>query len=62
MGLIDLEDAFFFFTNIVNPAWVGRKIFILLLGWDPVDMVKENKHDEQHYYAGKAYNGIKGYI
>ena len=62
LSLIDLEDAFFFFTNLVNPAWISKKIFILFFGWNPADMVIENKHDEQHYYAGKAYNGIKGYI
>ena len=27
IGLFDLEDTFFFFTNIMNPAFVTRKIF-----------------------------------
>lgn len=45
-----------------NPAYTSRHLFMWLLGWDPADMVIENKNDEEHYYAGKAYRGIKGYI
>lgn len=62
LSLLDLEDAFFFYTNMMNPAWVGRQIFKWILGWDPADMVIENKSDEEHYYTGKAINGIKGYV
>jgi len=62
IGLYDIEDSFFFFTNMVNPAYIGSHLFKWILGWDPKDMVIENKSDEDHYYAGKAYKGIKGYI
>jgi hypothetical protein len=48
-----------FFANIFNPAYVAQQLFKWILGWDPLDMVIENKKDEEHYYTGKAINGIK---
>lgn len=59
LSLISLEDAFMFFANIFNPAYVAQQLFKWILGWDPLDMVIENKKDEEHYYTGKAINGIK---
>lgn len=61
LSLFDLEDAFFFFANISNPAYTSRYLFKFILGWDPLDMVIENKDDEEHYYTGKAIHEVKHY-
>ena len=61
LGLIDIQDTIVDIVNLMNPAYTGRVLFKWILGWDPADMVIENKKDEEHYYAGKAYNGIKNY-
>ena len=55
-GVLCQKDS----DGIERPiAYTSRALFKLILGWDPVDMVVENKKDEDHYYAGKAYRGIK---
>lgn len=57
--MIDIEETILLFVNLANPAYTSRALFKLILGWDPLDMVIENKNDEDHYYAGKTYRGIK---
>lgn len=59
LSLLDIEDLIMLFVNLANPAYTSRALFKLILGWDPLDMVIENKNDEDHYYTGKAYRGIK---
>lgn len=49
LALIDLEDLF---LHYLNPAWLFEKEYENVAGYDPVDMVIENKNDEEHYYAG----------
>ena len=56
LGLIDLEDLF---LKYLNPVWLFQWSFKNVEGYDPKDMIIENKNDEEHYYAGKIYNGIK---
>jgi len=56
-----LEDAAFFFANWSNPTYWIRMVAKAILGWDPLDMVIENKNDEEHYYAGKAVDEVKQY-
>lgn len=59
LSLLDIEELILLFVNLANPAYTLRALFKLIFRWDPADMVIENKNDEDHYYAGKAYRGIK---
>lgn len=56
LSLIDVE---YLFLRYLNPAWLLKKSFEKVEGYDPLDMVIENKNDEEHYYAGKIINKIK---
>ena len=57
LGLIDLE---YLFLRYLNPAWLLQQLFKDVAGYDPVDMVVENKNDEQHYYAGSVVRKFQG--
>lgn len=60
LSLFDLEDMFLLAADWSNPASWLRYFFKLILGWDPLDMVIENKSDEDHYYAGKLWKSTIG--
>merc|ERR1719198_2492904 len=48
LGLIDIE---YLFIHWLNPAWLFREEYENVAGYDPLDIVIENKNDEEHYYA-----------
>lgn len=59
LGLIDIEETVIWLTHVFNPAWWAQQLFKDVAGYDPVDMVIENKNDEDHYYTGKAFRKIE---
>lgn len=59
LGLLDLEDFALILLNLANPTYIWRIILKWILGWDPQDMIIENPEDEEHYYAGQAYDVAK---
>lgn len=56
ISLIDLEDLF---TKWLNPYFYFRKGYQKVEGYDPTDMVIENKNDEEHYYARDLFKNFK---
>lgn len=62
ISIVDFGDTFWFFSNLSNPAWYLQQILKLILGWDPADMVIENKNDEEHYYAKPIIQPVKGWF
>lgn len=51
LSLISFEDAIVWYVKVFNPGYVAVKIFTWILGWNPLDMIIENKDDEEHFYA-----------
>lgn len=56
--MFDFEDTFILIAAWTNPTYLARLLLKWILGWDPADMVIENKNDEEHYYAGKVYKSV----
>lgn len=56
LALVDFEDLF---LHYLNPAWLFQQEFEKVEGYDPVDMVIENKNDEEHYYTGRLINKLR---
>jgi len=59
LSLFDIEETVIFLSHVFNPAWWGQQLFKDVAGYDPADIVIENKNDEEHYYAGQGYNKIR---
>jgi len=46
LSLFDIEETFIFLSHVFNPAWWGQQLFKDVAGYDPKDMIIENKNDE----------------
>ena len=57
--LLDFGSIFEFYVNMFNPWWYFKVVWMWIFNYDPYDWFIENKNDEEHYYAGKAYNLIR---
>ena len=62
IGLVDLEDSFWTYLNLINPFWWLYNWYKFILHFDPWDIVIENPNNEENYYKNsnlfKKYSNI----